>query len=64
MSAYREVSITFNPDGTVELDQTGWKGQACDGAIRDLISALGKEVQLTKKPEYFQATRVQIRERE
>ena len=64
MSGFKEIELTFNPDGTVEIDQIGWEGQACDGAIEDLINKLGVEKEVRKKPEHFVAQREYLREGE
>ena len=50
--AQKEIEITIKEDGTVDLDQFGWEGKSCDGAIEDLIKVLGKVKKTNKKPEY------------
>lgn len=62
--SFKEIELTFNPDGTVEIDQIGWEGQACDGAIKDLIEKLGIEKEVTKKPEHYVAQQQHIVEGE
>jgi len=50
--AKKEITIIINDDGTIEIDQKGWKGKDCHGSIQDLINALGKKIKTTKKKEW------------
>ena len=63
MANSRIVKVLINDDGTVEMDQVGYKGKECHGDIQDLISALGDEKKVTKKPEYFKDNKIQIKQR-
>ena len=59
---YKEVEIIFDPNGTVSVDQIGWKGVKCENAVNDLIKALGRETSVSRKQEHGIPQRVQIRE--
>jgi len=58
----KKITIIVNDDGTIEIDQIGWKGKDCHGAIQDLINSLGKEVKITKKSEWNKKS-VEIRKK-
>jgi hypothetical protein len=47
-----KITVTFNPDGTVEMDAEGFEGGECLKATQDLEKALGKVTNRTKKPEF------------
>jgi len=61
--AKKEIHISINPDGTVELDQQGWDGKDCDGAIDDLIKSLGKEITNKKKKEWYRKAKIQQKQK-
>jgi len=54
----KEIDITINPDGTIDFDQLGWEGKECDGAIDDLIKAIGKEMSSKKKTEWRKKVKI------
>jgi hypothetical protein len=56
----KEIEITINTDGTVEIDQIGWEGKACEGDINDLIKLIGKESKKTHKREWYKKQKVNI----
>lgn len=56
------IKVLINEDGTVEFDQIGWTGKQCSGEIKDLINAIGKEIEVTKKQEYYRENEVHIRQ--
>jgi len=58
----KEIDITINPDGTIDFDQLGWEDKSCDGAIDDLIRAIGKETSSKKKAEWRK--KVQIKQQQ
>ena len=58
----KEVEIVINNDGTVEMDQKGWEGKSCDGAINDLVKALGKVTDKKKKKEYFKKVKINAKQ--
>lgn len=49
----KEINITIKPDGTIDIDQVGWEGKDCAGAIDELIKSLGDEKKVTKKSEWY-----------
>lgn len=61
MSA-KTIKVLINDDGTVEFDQVGWTGKQCAGEINDLINAIGKEKEVTKKQEYYKENEVHIQQ--
>jgi len=52
------VKILIDDEGSVEVDQVGYKGKSCQGEVADLINALGEEKKTIKKPEYHKGTPV------
>jgi len=56
------IKVLINEDGTVEFDQIGWTGKQCSGEIKDLINAIGKEKEVTKKQEYYRQNEVHIKQ--
>jgi len=56
------VKVLINADGTVEFDQIGWTGKKCSGEIKNLITAIGKETDVTKKQEYYQENEIHIQQ--
>ena len=63
MAATKEIEIIINGDGTIEVDQLGWEGKSCDGAVDDLIKLLGKEVKTNRKKEWYKRQRVRLNQR-
>jgi hypothetical protein len=63
MAGFRTVTVLISDDGTVEFDQIGYKGKECQGDIQDLISAIGDEKKVSKKPEYYKDNKVQVKQR-
>jgi len=61
--AVKTIKVLINGDGTVEFDQVGWSGKECNGSIKSLIDSLGKEKQVTKKPEFYKDNKVQVRQK-
>lgn len=46
----KKLKVVLDPKtGRVEIEQIGWSGSDCSGAIDDLIKALGTEVEVKKK---------------
>ena len=58
----KEVEVIINKDGTIEMDQKGWEGKSCDGAINDLIKSLGTVSQKKKKKEYFKKVKIDMKQ--
>ena len=63
MPTKKEIDIIINTDGTVEIDQIGWEGKACDGAVDDIIKMLGKESKTTRKKEWNKKQKIQLNQR-
>lgn len=60
MANDKEIEITITSDGKVISDLHGFEGKGCDGAIDDLLDALGKKIETKKKKEYFREEKVKI----
>jgi hypothetical protein len=46
----KKLKVVLDPKtGIVEIEQIGWDGGDCSGAIDDLIKAYGKEIKVKKK---------------
>jgi len=60
MVTEREVEIVIAPDGTVNVDQIGWTGKSCHGALDDLLSKIGQKIKVDKKAEFFKEEKVRI----
>ena len=63
MAQPKEIEITIKEDGTLDLDQLGYEGKECAGAIDDIIKLLGTEVKNVKKADYFKQQKVHINQR-
>ncbi len=50
----KEIEITIDLDGKVEIDQTGFHGKGCDKIAEALSKVIGKVVKQEKKCEYYQ----------
>lgn len=59
-SSAKEIEFTIKPDGTVEADLLGYKGQGCAGDIQDILNALGGKKKTTKKQEYKRDKKVRV----
>jgi hypothetical protein len=59
----KEIEISIKPDGSLSIDQIGFEGKDCSGAIDALIKALGKEVKNVKKQEWYKDQRVRIHQK-
>lgn len=51
----KQIKVTVNEDGSLEIEAVGYKGNACEKATAALEKALGVAGKRTKKPEYYQA---------
>ena len=60
MARDKEIEITITTDGKVISDLQGFEGKGCDGAIDDILLALGKKVETKKKKEYYRDEKVKI----
>ena len=50
----KEIEITIDVDGTIEIDLKGYAGKGCSEISDELIKALGGQVDIrTKKGEYY-----------
>lgn len=59
MAQYKEVEMTINVDGTVEIDLQGFQGKGCSQVAEQLAKAIGTTVKRDKKCEYHQAEQKQ-----
>jgi len=58
MPQKKELEIVIETDGTLSIDQIGWEGKQCDGAIDDMLHALGKVTNKKKKNEYHKKVKI------
>lgn len=56
------IEIKIKKDGTMDIDQIGFSGSSCGGAINDLLNKLGKEKETTKKKDYWKEDHIRIQE--
>jgi xanthine dehydrogenase molybdopterin-binding subunit B len=56
----KEIEYTIRPDGTVEFDLQGFKGQGCSETAEQIIKKLGKDSKRERKQEYYQKDQVRI----
>ena len=59
----KEIEFTINEDGTIEVDQIGYKGKQCVGDINSILKALGREKKTVRKQEYYDGNAVRISQR-
>ena len=58
MPQKKEIEIVIDTDGTLSIDQIGWEGKQCDGAIDDMLKSLGKVTDKNKKAEYHKKVKI------
>lgn len=50
----KEIEIKVLPDGTVEIDLIGYKGQGCDVDLKKITKSLGIITDSKKKSDFYQ----------
>ncbi len=50
---HRTIEVTIDPEGIVSVEATGFRGNACEKATKEIEEALGLQKNRKKKPEYF-----------
>jgi hypothetical protein len=50
-----ELEVRIGPDGRLQVETRGLRGQECVGETKDLLPALGKVVRREKTREYYTA---------
>ena len=60
MANKREIELIINKDGTVEVEQLGWKGKDCENSIDDLLNAIGKPLSKKRTKEWYKQQKTQI----
>lgn len=58
--AEQEISIKIKPDGTVDIDLIGYKGNACEEDMKKITKALGLVQKSKKKADYYDENKVRI----
>ena len=58
----RKLEIVIRPDGTVEIDAVGFKGNACEAATKPLREALGGVENENRKPEWHEKVNPDVRQ--
>ena len=60
--AGKEIEIIIDKENeSIEIDQIGYHGKECSGAIDDLITAIGSKKKVQKKKEFADRGRVRVR---
>ena len=49
----KEIEITIDKDGQIEIDLKGYHGKGCQNIARELAKSLGTTVKNEKKPEFY-----------
>lgn len=60
MADEQEISIKIKPDGTVDIDLIGYKGNACEADLKKITKALGMVAKSKKKADYYDENKVRI----
>ena len=50
---HRTIEVTIDPEGIVSVEATGFRGNACEQATKEIEEALGLKKARKKKPEYL-----------
>jgi hypothetical protein len=53
MAETTEIDIKILPDGTIDIDMIGYKGNACDVELKKLVKSIGVVVSSKKKQDYY-----------
>jgi hypothetical protein len=53
MAETTEIEIKILPDGTIDIDMTGYKGGACDVELKKLVKGIGVITSNKKKQDYY-----------
>jgi hypothetical protein len=56
----KQVRMRFKRNGQVEIDPTGFVGEACKTATAPFEQLLGKQVDTEDKPERYQEVRPEV----
>lgn len=49
----RNVTITIDETGAIEIEANGFKGKGCEQKVKAFIDSLGAPTSQKKKPEYY-----------
>jgi hypothetical protein len=50
---HRTIEVTIDPEGGITIEATGFRGNACEKATKEIEEALGVKKARKKKPEYL-----------
>ena len=53
---HKSIEVTIDPEGIVTIEATGFRGNACGNATKEIEEALGLQKSHKKKPEYYSLT--------
>lgn len=53
MADQQEIEIKIHPDGTIDIDLTGYKGTACEEELKRLAKNIGIVTSKQKKQDYY-----------
>ena len=60
----QEIEFKIMPDGTVDINMIGYKGSACDIDMKKIVKQIGETLESKKKQEYYDDSKVQIKNKE
>jgi hypothetical protein len=53
---HKTIEVTIDPEGIVTIEATGFRGNACEKATKEIEEALGLQKGRKKKAEYYSVT--------
>jgi hypothetical protein len=53
---HRTIEVVVDPSGSVTIEATGFRGNACEAFTKEIEEALGLQKTRKKKPEYHALT--------
>ena len=59
----KELELTIDSDGNLELEAFGYKGKGCAEVIDQMAKAMGKPTKTKQKTEYYQQEDTQIKQK-
>ncbi|MCM2322791.1 MAG: DUF2997 domain-containing protein [Oligoflexia bacterium] len=59
MALKKELTIVIQPDGTVELETSGFKGGECETEVKAFEKSLGPATEKKRTKEYYEKPVVQ-----
>lgn len=60
----QEIEFKILPDGSIDINMTGYKGVTCDTDMKKILRQLGEAASSKKKQEYFDNSKVKTKQKE